>query len=802
MKNLKIYLSIMLVIVMSAVCIVPIYAQTYVPPENAESKMSEDLLEILSAAEDDELIPVWIWFKEIDENELKRRVEERSGYTSEEIDNLTSSIYDRELSDVFDSFLSDRNSNYEELNDKIKEYLDNSKEQRQEQTKIREEYFSVRTQVLSEMYSANNNGILKMLDINTESVEFCSTLSASAIVKLSKSRIVEVAESDKISGLSYYENTISVEPSYERQMKSMHVDDLVGLGELSGNGINVLMIDTNYIRPDLDYYNNLANPENVYNIINGTVYPASYTTVSTDTTLINPNVSINSTHANLCASVLQMYAPDVNIYCVYGGAYSDMEYAFTNSSLNINLVNGSVNYGCNSTYDGTTNWFDNIIYNNNMPMIASAGNSSDWYSDGWSDLITPAKGYNCIAVGSYYTPINSGQNDIQNDIMYNYRYGPVDSTVIPNYKPDVIMASYDTSRAAPALTGMLACALEAVPGLKKKPEIIKAIAMASCHRKVLPYSTEEVQETMAAGLTQKQGAGAVDAYRLLKIAITGTYGEYTLTTECMTKEQELRLPNDSSTLNYNNDGLNVSVSWLEKINSYYSHYNRDLNLKLYQSNNLIAVSSVNNSGKQMVYLPNGNNNLIYRMEVENVTANTSDTRDVKFGYAWCEKSYCTLSDYGMQGYQAVGHSVHINTAIDNSSIPSYSDDLLYTWQSSSDGNVWTDCSETGSSYNLTANDYLKYIKCVVSFTNNSLILPVSVSMQTSTKVFRFGDVTLDGYVNSDDVMLLNRYCVYLDTLNNEQMKAADVNVDGIVDMIDVTLLQRYVEHEITALPVV
>ena len=42
MKNYKIYLSVLLVVVMLAVGIVPIYAQTYDLTDNTESKVSDE----------------------------------------------------------------------------------------------------------------------------------------------------------------------------------------------------------------------------------------------------------------------------------------------------------------------------------------------------------------------------------------------------------------------------------------------------------------------------------------------------------------------------------------------------------------------------------------------------------------------------------------------------------------------------------------------------------------------------------------------------------------------------------------
>lgn len=60
---------------------------------------------------------------------------------------------------------------------------------------------------------------------------------------------------------------------------------------------------------------------------------------------------------------------------------------------------------------------------------------------------------------------------------------------------------------------------------------------------------------------------------------------------------------------------------------------------------------------------------------------------------------------------------------------------------------------------------------------------------TTEPTFRQGDVNLDGTLNVQDVVLLQKYLIRKGTLTAEQAKAADVNEDGIVNVIDLSRLK-------------
>lgn len=75
----------------------------------------------------------------------------------------------------------------------------------------------------------------------------------------------------------------------------------------------------------------------------------------------------------------------------------------------------------------------------------------------------------------------------------------------------------------------------------------------------------------------------------------------------------------------------------------------------------------------------------------------------------------------------------------------------------------------------------------------------SVMISKYTPTVTLGDIDNSGVVDINDVSLLQKYCAGLETLTDDQNKAADVNNDGIVNVNDATQIQRYVAKLVTSL---
>ena len=74
-------------------------------------------------------------------------------------------------------------------------------------------------------------------------------------------------------------------------------------------------------------------------------------------------------------------------------------------------------------------------------------------------------------------------------------------------------------------------------------------------------------------------------------------------------------------------------------------------------------------------------------------------------------------------------------------------------------------------------------------TTTTTVTTPAETTTTTEPTFWLGDVNLDGTVNVQDVVLLQKYLLRKETLTAEQAKVADVNKDGVVNVIDLSRLK-------------
>ncbi|MBR1535125.1 MAG: hypothetical protein IJ639_12220 [Ruminococcus sp.] len=812
MKRSKVLLSIILVLSILVVSILPVLADSVttldeVEPVTANYKISNNLLVKIENANENEKIPVWIWFSDIDFDEANNQIKRLSGYSTDEFSSKKKPSYQPRLVEILDSvYNSDCDKDkLEQLRIENKQILNSIEPERKAKTNFIREYEGVRSKVLQEMYTAHNSEIISELGISSDRIIYQCDFTPSAIINLTVEEIVEVSADRNVTELFYYEDPEPVEPTdpQTNEMNAMHanlVTQANGLG-YTGSGVNILVVGgSGYVGNQ-----NVENlpyeyPETVYNVVNSHAY-------SIVNTANLPNNLSN--HAQHVVNILKQYAPQANLYVVPWNDFTNLKWAV--NECNIDLVCYAMAYQYDyQDYETYCKWFDVYTKNNSLPFVASAGNSESWSSAGWPAVSVPARGYNSIAAGSYMASTES----MKKDIMENHRYAPTTGTSVACFKPDVVCAANDTSTAAPALAGILSWAMQVNSDLKKNPEVVKAITMASCHRKVKPYNENEPQEYMIDGLTQKQGAGAIDAFRLIKIALEQTYGEAQLTINDTEYQTDLLVDGDTnqtSTMSFDNDNLNVSIAWMvDGDTSSIPHSGtttvnsiQDLFLAIYNDTDLVSYSYVENAGKQTAYLANGASNTIYTIRVNNVT-DTDKLRNVKFGYAWSEKGNSELSYVDLVGDPEVGQTLNAIVTDSNGNTPDASNDFICHWQRSLDNGItWSsDLVDDSCYYNIIEDDYGTLIRCVVEPHDCSLYSPNLVSAQTQTIEVKYGDVNLDGEVNSNDPLLIQHYLASNCNLSDTQKIAADVDLDDNITLFDATIIWKYIYGIISTLPVV
>jgi len=130
--------------------------------------INEILQEQLDAIGDDDSISVWIWiYSKIDIKAIEQQALVETGLVGEELDTT------------------------EEIN----------------------AFKKVRTRLISEFYTAENQAVLDKIGVAQENILFLSTLTPSFIVTLTKTQVYEVAQMEEIGSIDYY-----YEPEYEEPL--------------------------------------------------------------------------------------------------------------------------------------------------------------------------------------------------------------------------------------------------------------------------------------------------------------------------------------------------------------------------------------------------------------------------------------------------------------------------------------------------------------------------------------------------------------------------------------------------------
>ena len=581
----------------------------YKSDDNSFEKISSEVERYIKEADDDTKIPVWIWFEDIDQESLVRTVEETCGLSLDDI----SLSYDS----FSNNFLLKNDITEKSTSDNISQYLVDTEKIRNDERALTREYLSTKRSIMSDAYMKQNEEFIRELEVKEDDILFKSSLTPSAIAYLSIDKIKTISKSSHVTHIDYYDDSVESAPpvvnTRDGERETMRVDDVQEITGLNGDGVNVIVFDHGCVRPEANLFEDV-DISKVHTVYNGNIYSAS------DSSNLS-NQYINESHPNLVTSTLQQFASEVNVYSVGYANYSDVEW--TIQHCDIDVINGSIKLSSYEAYndDAPAKWLDAIVNTYNIPFVASAGNDYWWQEYGWPNVISPSSGYNSIAAGAYdFTEMPNK--------MHDYRYNPINSTQQVNYKPDIVVASPSTSEASPMVTGIIAMMIQLKPSLAANPELVKAILMASCHRKVDPANNEPI-EYMSDGLTQRQGAGAIDAYNAISIVAHETYGIGNISSGS-TNVESIYSP-------FNGTNMNVSLAWLRQ-NTGTTYNNttigtlKELELEIIDSNdNIIKYSDKKNTCKQMVYFPLSNNEDEYTIRVKKASLDTENTR---FAYAW------------------------------------------------------------------------------------------------------------------------------------------------------------------------
>lgn len=775
------------------------------------NKVSDELQSIISNMNENDNTDVYIWYDDIDQDFVTSKTVDELNYDSEEISYLSNNIVDEN---------------------------DDSKKQ------IVDEYIDTRRVNSREIYKNKADYIIKKLNIQKDKLIFVSEYAPMIIANLDYSQLNTTMRLSFISKLGVYKDSVYSAESIETANRTTNVETIREINGLTGKNVKVGIIENSSVHLTTNDPNGIV-PKREKPIITDNHIGSRYVDYGNVVIVGDTPYNAEDDHVNAVAKTLLSVSPDVTIYSG-SFSYHNIELMI---SAGVKILTCSIGDILKDTDDDfaytlTEKWVDHISEYHSVLFVKSAGNN---IGNENKRISSPGLAYNAITVGAYYDCEDGEKPSIKTDSLYTYScYKNSVADKSGCEKPDVVMpATFNgggTSNAAPYLAGTIALMYELNPAISNEPCIMKAIVLASCHRKVTQYEVEVndsgfltgKQETMEQGLTDRQGAGAPDAFTMAGIISQGTYG-YGI------------VKDNSSIVFYQPKGdgsfINVSITWQKELEKLGSHETdrylvdkdiSNLDMRVLNGKEEIKKSCLTNSSSEMCYFAMKNNNN-YKVEI------TGDSNSIgtKYAYAWStDESYLEPIKNDAVFYLKNQHTGQY-LEFDDESLIARAIDTEYNnlsmknmWLMKEDSNDNLFEIKTCSLLNekgifgqqknseVSLQDLLSKFNKIdnkdgtVSFvdSNSTGILScdkgkVSILDYNDADVsdsekwvlekvnIRKGDVNIDGQVDIKDATKLLKLIKSNEKINGNILKyLSDVNYDGVVDQKDYDKLVKIINH--------
>lgn len=471
---------------------------------STENKIDPILESILNEASDDEMIPVSIWFKDIDKAEL----------VADTIEDVNVMINENELPsesvDIIDRNTSIINMSQSEIELTLEEVQSIIEIKRNNAKSVYREY--------------NNNQLQACFDnVYEYNLIYNCKFAPNIIVETSKSKIYDLVDCMHVISLNYYdEDVFSVEADINEYANGDATDSTIDTADLlvainsnsglTGDGVKIGVIEGTL--PD-------KRKRALTNINNAIVYDPNLTSRPYG----DHTSSVASLLVGKCEEEGYKYlgmVPDATLYCTTintpGGWKEGIEWLIESG---VNVINISYSL-VDERYTGVNDvskWIDHVSYQHSVTIVAASGYFTT--SQGAYNVSPLAFSNNIIVVGAVNLEFDINNNYVfteYNNSAYasNGKYYPhVVAPGNPGYIPgcndgntgDGQMSG--NSFSTPLVVGAAAQLIDAQPSLATNPTLIKSLIMAGANGKKSGTSTD----TSGTDMDRKYGAGVVNVLR-------------------------------------------------------------------------------------------------------------------------------------------------------------------------------------------------------------------------------------------------------------------------------------------------
>ena len=822
------FLRKLLVVLLSAFTIfnTTAYGVTNLPEEeNWQVKVDPYILENMQQLDD--TIPVWLWMENIDQDAAVQKVYENTGLKESDLEVIDEPIPDQlamSISNLDQAETAEKIS----VKSEFREYLEKTEPARRLEAQRVDTYIDELRTVQKDMLRQKNQSIFSRLGLSENSIIESELQAPVYIVNKAKSDIERLAKNPKVTSILYYKDEVLVpEDEYDdtfsplntipRVMAASNLSRIRTETGLTGSGVKLGIFDEGKVQPDPEIsasritYVEPSNPGYHYHSTN-------VARIAAGTEGVAAGASIYSSSS--------AYDPSTDAF--YGEHFVKCLIGLSNAGVKVANMSMGIHDERTESYTALENYVDYFVSQNKFLVVKSAGNEHDAVS-------SPGMAYNVITTGGFF---NQGTTDQSDDVVFrNSNYYKGSGCFKPDFIADQSYAykqienryTTGTSYAAPFVTGTIALLYELRPSLAAQPEAVKAILMASCHRKVTPSSGDPA-ENMASGLTAHQGAGAIDPYKAIAIAGSRHYGVRTLGST--TERERIRINQPA----YGSAGLNISLAWsVNPANRSTPASKTDLLLWVTNNGRSVGDSYESDSSTEMVYITPSSTNSNYAIYAQR---DDLDSRlSVRYAYAFSiDKGRYQYTDTAEGVYylknkatglyltsgssvtqQAFAGGASQQWILENGSISSVGEDKALAVGSTISGDYKKAVTSSGSGAlavigTPSTNDHDDAVAIrdastasILCINNNSSASGALAAWVHSLAVsdnyrqwylepvaYQKGDVNLSGTFESEDSQMVLEYATGQRTFSRLQKFLADVNGDGTVNTTDALKVSQIV----------